>query len=70
MKYCQGSRPNSWRRICGTMPAVVVTGARQTGKSTLAEAAAPAHRSVSLDDFDALDAARRQPEALLGAGER
>ena len=52
-----------------TMPAVVVTGARQTGKSTLAEAAAPAHRSVSLDDFDALDAARRQPEALLGAGE-
>ena len=52
-----------------TMPAVVVTGARQTGKSTLAEAAAPAHRPVSLDDFDALDAARRQPEALLGAGE-
>ena len=38
------------------MPAVVVTGARQTGKSTL-------------DDFDVLDAARRDPEALVGGHE-
>ena len=48
-----------------TMPAVVVTGARQTGKSTLAQAAGPARRYVSLDDFDTLDAARREPELLL-----
>ena len=48
------------------MPAVVLTGARQTGKSTLAQAAEPVRRFVSLDDFDVLDAARRQPEALLG----
>ena len=48
-----------------TMPAVVVTGARQTGKSTLAQAAAPPRRFLSLDDFDVLDAARRQPELLL-----
>lgn len=51
-----------------TMPAVVVTGARQTGKSTLAQAVGPARRYVSLDDFDALDAARREP-ALLLAGD-
>jgi predicted AAA+ superfamily ATPase len=33
------------------MPAVVVTGARQTGKSTLAEPLVP-------DDLDVLDAAQ------------
>lgn len=52
------------------MPAVVVTGARQTGKSTLAESLVPgARRYVTLDDFDVLDAARRDPEALVGGSE-
>lgn len=49
------------------MPAVVVTGARQTGKSTLVQDLAPAaRRYFSLDDLDVLDAARRDPEALVG----
>ena len=49
------------------MPAVVVTGARQTGKSTLAQDLVPGRRHyVSLDDLDALDAAHRDPDALLG----
>ena len=49
------------------MPAVVVTGARQTGKSTLAQALAPGRRRYhTLDDFDTLDAARRDPAALTG----
>jgi predicted AAA+ superfamily ATPase len=49
------------------MPAVVVTGARQTGKSTLvAERIAGPRRYASLDDLDVLDAARRDPEALVG----
>ncbi|MDE0486702.1 MAG: ATP-binding protein [Nitrospira sp.] len=52
------------------MPAVVVTGARQTGKSTLVQDLTPGgRRYVSLDDLDALDVARRDPEALVG-GER
>lgn len=52
------------------MPAVVVTGARQTGKSTLAERLVPGRRQYrSLDDFDVLDAARRDPEALVGGVE-
>ncbi len=55
-------------RIVGTalverlkvMPAVVVTGARQTGKSTLAEHLVPGERRcASLDDFEVLDLARR-----------
>ena len=49
------------------MPAVVVTGARQTGKSTLAQELAPgARRFLSLDDLDVVEAARRDPEALVG----
>ena len=49
------------------MPAVVVTGARQTGKSTLAQNLAPAaRRYFSLDDLDTIDAARRDPELLVG----
>lgn len=49
------------------MPAVVMTGARQTGKSTLAAQRVPGtRRYASLDDLDVLDAARRDPEALLG----
>ncbi len=48
------------------MPAVVVTGARQTGKSTLAEKLTPGERHFStLDDFDVLDLAQRDPEALV-----
>ncbi len=52
------------------MPAVVVTGARQTGKSTLAQKLAPrGRRFFSLDDLDVVDAARRDPEALVGGAE-
>lgn len=52
------------------MPAVVVAGARQTGKSTLAAACGPeGRRYLSLDDYDVLDLARRDPESLVaGAG--
>jgi len=46
------------------MPAVVLTGARQTGRSTLVEQLAPGERRYrSLDDFDVRDAARRDPAA-------
>jgi len=49
------------------MPAVVVTGARQTGKSTLAAGRLGSQRRyATLDDLDVLDAARRDPEALVG----
>jgi uncharacterized protein len=48
------------------MPAVVVTGARQTGKSTLVQGLAhPGRRYLSLDDLDVLDLAGRDPGALL-----
>lgn len=51
----------------GVMPAVVVTGARQTGKSTLVRELLPGTwRYFSLDDLDTRDLARRDPEALVG----
>ncbi|MEP7000060.1 MAG: ATP-binding protein [bacterium] len=49
------------------MPAVVVTGARQTGKSTLAEELVPSQRRYfTLDDIDAMDAAQNDPDVLVG----
>lgn len=51
----------------GVMPAVVVIGARQTGKSTLVQQLTPGERRfLSLDDLDVADAARRDPAALVG----
>ena len=58
------------RRRLRVMPAVVVAGARQTGKSTLAQDVTLGPRRYhSLDDLDVLDLARRDPEALLGGAD-
>lgn len=52
------------------MPSVVVTGARQTGKSTLVrELQGAERRYITLDDAEALGAARTEPEQIL-AGPR
>lgn len=52
------------------MPAVVVTGARQTGKSTLvSERVAGRRRYLTLDDLDVRDAAYRDPQVLVGGSE-
>ena len=52
------------------MPTVVVTGARQTGKSTLAQELTPGgRRYFTLDDLDVLDAARRDPDVIVGGSE-
>ena len=49
------------------MPSVVVTGARQTGKSTLVrQLQGTERRYVTLDDTEALSAARTEPELILG----
>lgn len=53
-------------RRLAVMPAVVVTGARQTGKSTLVKVLTKGKRSYfSLDDLDIMDLARNHPEMLL-----
>lgn len=51
------------------MPAVIVTGARQTGKSTLVRELTPGNRRFySMDDLDMRDSARRDPGLLVGGG--
>lgn len=47
------------------MPVTVVTGARQTGKTTLVQHMKPARTLVTLDDLGALDQAGRDPDTLL-----
>ncbi|MCY3807716.1 MAG: AAA family ATPase, partial [bacterium] len=60
----------SLRSRLSVMPAVVVTGARQTGKSTLVQELMPGpRRYFSFDDLDVVDAARRDPEVLVGGSE-
>lgn len=51
------------------MPVVVVTGLRQTGKSTFLqhEPGLAGRRYLSLDEFALLDAAQRDPEAFVRA---
>lgn len=53
------------------MPVVVVTGMRQAGKSTmlLNHSGLKDRRYISLDDFAQLEAARKNPESLLGKGD-
>ena len=53
-----------------TMPVVVLSGARQTGKSTLAKFIGERKRQYhTLDDFDTLNTANRDPQALIGGTE-
>jgi uncharacterized protein len=54
------------------MPVTVITGARQTGKSTLVRDLAPSgHRPYfTLDDLDVLDQATREPGDLIARAER
>lgn len=60
------------RNAAKTMPVVVVTGARQTGKSTLVRDLTPAgdRLYLTLDDLDVLDQAKRAPDDLVARAPR
>lgn len=49
------------------LPVTVVTGARQTGKTTFARAQDPARTYFTLDDVGVLTQAERHPDTLLAA---
>jgi len=55
-----------------SFPVVVVTGSRQTGKSTLVRnlAEKPYRPYLTLDTLETLERARREPEALVRSAER
>lgn len=47
------------------LPVTVVTGARQTGKTTLVKSLGPSRTYFTLDDVGVLDQAERHPDSLL-----
>src|SRR6266404_2454646 len=49
------------------LPVTVVTGARQTGKTTLVKTLGPSRAYFTLDDLGVLDQAERHPETLLAS---
>jgi predicted AAA+ superfamily ATPase len=59
------------RQALSSLPAVVVTGLRQAGKTTLlaTDPAFSGRRYLTLDDLGTLEAARRDPEALIAGDE-
>jgi len=62
-------RPRWFRRNIQTalrvLPVTVLTGARQTGKTTITRAIEPARAYFTLDDVGVLDQAERNPDSLL-----
>jgi len=54
------------RRAVQQRPAVMVTGARQVGKTSLVRRLLPAHRCVSLDLPSVAELAKRDPSRFLG----
>src|ERR1700680_197886 len=59
------------REALGPLPVVVVTGLRQAGKTTLlaTDPAFAGRRYLTLDDLVILEAAERDPEALIAGDE-
>ena len=57
--------------MLATFPVVVVTGARQTGKTTLVQAIEGGDRRyLTLDDYGVLDQAHHAPDQLMARGRR
>lgn len=57
---------SSLRRVSDAFPVLLITGPRQVGKTTLLELCSePERRSVTLDDLDERDLARRDPALFL-----
>ena len=70
-KYIEREISKTANNALKIMPVVVITGMRQVGKSTLLrlDKNFKHRRYISLDDFTILEAAKRNPEALLDGDE-
>lgn len=65
MNYRKRLLENKLKRLSQHFPAIVLTGARQVGKSTLIKHLLPKARHVTFDPVIDIDNARRDPEFFL-----
>ncbi len=65
MKFVARWLQNQLDLALATLPVVILTGARQTGKSTLVRNLYPERRYLTLDDLDLLHQAQEEPDSLL-----
>lgn len=65
MSYIPRNAESRLQHFADGYPVVVVTGPRQSGKSTLVRHAFPEHRYVSLEDLDQRDFAETDPRGFL-----
>src|SRR5579863_418406 len=56
---------NNLKSALRVLPVSVLTGARQTGKTTLTKLIEPARAYFTLDEIGVLDQAERNPDSLL-----
>ena len=55
------------RKLATMFPVVMVTGPRQSGKSTLVKKIFPEHEYVTMDDYSELAKARNAPDEFLAS---
>ncbi|MEN8133761.1 MAG: ATP-binding protein [Pseudomonadota bacterium] len=65
MSYIPRNAESRLQHLASGYPVVVVTGPRQSGKSTLVRHAFPEHRYVSLEDLDQREFAETDPRGFL-----
>ena len=65
MTYIPRNAESRLQHFAGGYPIVVVTGPRQSGKSTLVRHAFPDHRYISLEDLDQREFAETDPRGFL-----
>jgi uncharacterized protein len=71
-KYKKRYLGNTLKTIIKEIPVVVLTGARQVGKSTLLqnELSSANWKYITLDDFDIIDRAKEDPVGLISGNDR
>jgi predicted AAA+ superfamily ATPase len=69
--YLQREIASLVNEALGSLPVVVITGLRQAGKTTFLQhdESLRGRRYLTLDDYATLEAARREPEALIAGDE-
>ena len=69
MIYIYRRISNTIKHIADVMPVVIVTGARQVGKSTMLQKEFSSYDYITLDDYALMEQARLDPQSLWAGKE-